>query len=324
MKGTSDLKSAETGIQNFEVSPKESKFKKGFKSVGKRWQYYILLLPMVVYFIIFKYGPMYGLQIAFKDYTPITGFSASPWVGFEHFKDFFDSFYFWRLIRNTILISLYDLALFPISIIVALSFNELRDGRFKKITQTITYAPHFISLAVMVGMLISFLDPDTGIINYALKGLGFEPIDFMQSAGWFKSIFVWSNHWQQLGWGAIIYLAALASVDPQLIDAAKVDGATRLQRIRHINIPAIMPTIVILLILQLGNSMNLGFQKIILMQNSLNMESSSVIQTYVFENGILQGRYSFAAAIGLFDSLINFGLLIFFNRLARRTGTSLW
>lgn len=324
MGRTSESKSAETAIQDFEINTNESKFKKSLKSIGNRWQYYVLLLPMVIYFIIFKYGPMYGLQIAFKDYTPITGFSASPWVGFQHFKDFFDSFYFWRLIRNTILISLYDLALFPISIIVALSFNELRNGRFKKITQTITYAPHFISLAVMVGMLISFLDPDTGIINYALKGMGFEPIDFMQSAGWFKSIFVWSNHWQQLGWGAIIYLAALASVDPQLIDAAKVDGATRLQRIRHINIPAIMPTIVILLILQLGNSMNLGFQKIILMQNPLNSESSSVIQTYVFQNGILEGRYSFAAAIGLFDSLINFALLIFFNRLARKTGTSLW
>lgn len=315
---------SEMVVQDSKMNTDKSRLKRKMKQIRKRWQYYVLLLPMLIYFIIFKYGPMFGLQIAFKDYTPRTGFLASPWVGFQHFIDFFQSFYFWRLIRNTLEISLYDLALFPLAIIVALAFNELRDGRFKKTTQTITYAPHFISLAVMVGILIDFTDPDTGIVNLALKALGFDTIDFMQSAEWFKTLFVFSNHWQQIGWGAIIYLAALSAVDPQLHDSAKVDGATRLQRIRHINIPTIMPTIVILLILQLGHSMTLGFQKIILMQNPLNKEASSVIQTYVYQNGILEGQYSFAAAVGLFDSLINFGLLILFNQLAKKSGNNLF
>lgn len=291
---------------------------------NKNWQYYILLIPIVAYFAIFKYGPMYGLQIAFKDFSPTKGFLGSEWVGFDHFVQFFQSYHFWRLISNTIEINLYQLALFPISIIVALSFNELRTGRFKKMAQTITYAPHFLSIAIVVGMLMVFLDPETGIVNLALNAVGIDSIAFMEKAVWFKTIYAWSGEWQQLGWGAIIYLAALAGVDPQLHEAAKVDGASRLKRIWHINIPSILPTIIILLVLQLGKSMSLGYQKILLMQNPLNMESSAVIQTYVYETGILSGQYSFSAAVGLFDSVINFMLLIIFNRLARRTGTSLW
>lgn len=267
---------------------------------------------------------MYGLQIAFKDFRAVDGILGSEWVGFEHFTEFFDSYYFWDLIQNTLGINLYALALFPISIIVALSLNELRDGRFKKTAQTITYAPHFISVVVFAGMIIAFLDPKTGIVNNFIKSLGFDPISFMTSPAWFKSIFVWSNEWQNLGWGAIIYLAALAGVDPQLHESAKVDGATRLQRIWHVNLPSIMPTIIILLILNMGTMMSIGFEKILLLQNELNMDASQVIQTYVYEAGLLHGQYSYSTAVGFFNSLINFLLLILFNQLARRTGTSLW
>lgn len=288
------------------------------------WQLYVLLSPALLYFLIFKYYPMYGVQIAFKDFRAVDGILGSKWVGFKHFQNFFDSYYFWTLIKNTLGINLYALALFPISIIVALSLNELRDGRFKKIAQTITYAPHFISVVVFCGMIIAFLDPETGIVNNVLKWLGFEPIRFMESPAWFKSIYVWSNEWQNLGWGAIIYLAALAGIDPQLHEAAKVDGATRLQRIWHINLPGIMPTIIILLILNMGNLMSIGFEKILLLQNDLNLDSSQVIQTYVYNAGLLHGQYSYSTAVGLFNSVVNFILLVTFNQLARRTGTSLW
>lgn len=295
-----------------------------WRKVKTNWQLYLLLMPALVYFLVFKYYPMYGLQIAFKNFRAIDGIWGSKWVGFRHFNRFFNSYYFWDLIRNTLLINLYSLALFPISIIVALSLNELRDGPFKKTAQTITYAPHFISTVVLVGMIIAFLDPDTGIVNNFIKFLGFEPVNFMTNPRWFKSIYVWSGQWQNLGWGAIIYLAALAGVDPQLHEAAKIDGATRLQRIWHVNIPCIMPTIIIMLILNMGSMMSIGFEKILLMQNPLNLESSQVIQTYVYESGLLHGQYAYSTAIGLFNSVINFLLLLFANRITRRTGTSLW
>lgn len=308
-----------------ESSSKTSKKRKlNWRKIKINWQLYLLLSPALLFFLVFKYYPMYGLQIAFKDFRAVDGILGSEWVGFEHFTEFFDSYYFWDLIQNTLGINLYALALFPISIIVALSLNELRDGRFKKTAQTITYAPHFISVVVFAGMIIAFLDPKTGIVNNFIKSLGFDPISFMTSPAWFKSIFVWSNEWQNLGWGAIIYLAALAGVDPQLHESAKVDGATRLQRIWHVNLPSIMPTIIILLILNMGTMMSIGFEKILLLQNELNMDASQVIQTYVYEAGLLHGQYSYSTAVGFFNSLINFLLLILFNQLARRTGTSLW
>ncbi len=304
--------------------PPQKKKRFNWRKIKINWQLYLLLAPGLIYFLVFKYYPMYGLQIAFKNFRAVDGIFGSEWVGFEHFTRFFNSYYFWDLIKNTLTINLYALALFPISIIVALSLNELRDGKFKKTAQTITYAPHFISVVVFVGMIIAFLNPSTGIVNNFLQFLGFEPINFMTEPAWFKTIFVWSNEWQNLGWGAIIYLAALAGVDPQLHEAAKVDGATRLQRIWHVNIPSIMPTIIILLILNMGNLMSIGFEKILLMQNELNLSSSQVIQTYVYETGLLHGQYSYSTAVGLFNSVINFIILIIFNRLARRTGTSLW
>ncbi|WP_243354910.1 ABC transporter permease [Bacillus litorisediminis] len=298
--------------------------KQKLKKIFKYWQLYVLLGPALIYFLVFKYYPMYGVQIAFKNFRPVDGIFGSEWVGFDHFIRFFESYYFWDLIWNTLSINLYQLLLFPVSIIVALSLNELRDGKFKKTAQTITYAPHFISVVVFVGMVIAFLDPVTGIVNHFIQFLGFEPIDFMTSPEWFKTIYVFSGEWQNLGWGAIIYLAALAGIDPQLHEAAKVDGASRWQRIWHINIPGIMPTIIILFILNMGSFMAVGFEKILLMQNELNLESSQVIQTYVYDIGLLNGQFSYSTAVGLFNSVVNFIILIIFNRLARRTGTSLW
>jgi putative aldouronate transport system permease protein len=280
----------------------------------------------VAYFIVFHYIPMYGVQIAFRDYTPSLGIWNSPWVGLEHMQRFFDSYYFWTLIKNTLGISLYELAVgFPIPIVLALALNELRNGTFKKWVQTVTYAPHFISVVVMSGMIIAFASPGTGLINFAIKALGGEPIQFLSEPGWFKSVFVLSGVWQSMGWGTIIYLAALAGVDPQQHEAAMIDGATRLQRVWHINLPSIVPTMVILLILNVGSFMSVGFEKVFLLQNPLNLESSDVISTYVYRSGLVQGQFSFAAAIGLFNAVINFILLLTVNRIARRLNeTSLW
>jgi putative aldouronate transport system permease protein len=279
---------------------------------------------MLAYFIIFHYVPMYGVQIAFKNYMATLGIWGSPWVGFDHFERFFNSYYFARIIKNTLLINVYQLALFPVSIIVALALNEARNPRFKKFVQTVTYAPHFISVVVMVGMISAFLNPATGIVNKLIMVLGGETIPFMVKPEWFQTIYVLSGEWQTLGWGAIIYLAALTGINPELHEAAKVDGASRLKRIWHINIPGILPTIIIMLILNMGHFMSIGFEKIYLMQNDLNLEASDVIQTFVYRSGLLKAEYGFAAAIGLFNNLINFFLLVIFNQLTRKTGTSLW
>nr|WP_256992404.1 ABC transporter permease subunit [Paenibacillus sp. XY044] len=280
----------------------------------------------MAYIIVFHYVPLYGLQIAFRDYSPSLGIWNSPWVGLEHLRRFFDSYYFWALIRNTLGISLYELAVgFPIPILIALSLNELRGGVFKKWVQTVTYAPHFISVVVMSGMIIAFLAPGTGLINLVVKAFGGEPLPFLTEPGWFKTVFVLSGVWQSMGWGTIIYLAALAGIDPQQHEAAMIDGASRIRRIWHINLPGIMPTMVILLILNVGNFMSVGFEKVFLLQNPLNLEASDVISTYVYRIGLVQGQFSFSAAIGLFNAVINFILLLTVNRLAKRLNeTSLW
>ncbi|KKO54327.1 sugar ABC transporter permease [Paenibacillus sp. DMB20] len=296
------------------------------KGLTKNWQLYLLLLPVILYYIVFHYLPMYGIQIAFKDFMANKGIWDSPWAGLKHFERFFNSFYFERLLTNTVLISLYTLALsFPIPILLALMLNEVKAERFKKIVQTITYAPHFLSVVVVVGMLFIFLNPSTGIINHLIVAFGGERITFMTSPGWFKTLYVLSDVWQTMGWSSIIYLAALSGVDQQLHEAATIDGANKIQRIWHINLPTIAPTIVILLILNLGSVMSVGFEKVFLMQNSLNMSSSDIISTYVYRTGILDAQYSFSAAVGLFNSVVNFALLILVNYIARRVNeTSLW
>lgn len=297
-----------------------------YKRIKKNWDLYLLILPVIAFFLIFEYGPMYGLQIAFKDFIANKGILDSPWVGLKHFDRFFDSYYFWRLLGNTLGIGLYQLLVgFPIPIILALLINEVRSKKFSRFVQTITYAPHFLSTVVMVGVLFIFLSPQTGLLNSLITWLGGEPIDFLTQPEWFKSIFVLSGVWQQMGWSSIIYLAALAGIDQQLHEAARVDGASRWQRIWHINLPGIMPTIIVLLILNMGSLLGVGFEKVFLMQNSLNMPASDVISTHVYRKGIIDGQYSYSAAVGLFNSVINFTLLVLVNRIARKVNnTSLW
>jgi putative aldouronate transport system permease protein len=269
---------------------------------------------------------MYGVVIAFKDFIATKGILGSPWVGFKHFERFFDSYYFWRLIKNTLGIGIYELLVgFPIPILLALLIHEVRSSFFKRFVQTVTYAPHFLSTVVVVGMLFLFLSPQTGFVNRLLELVGFKPISFMTEPGWFKTIYVLSGVWQQMGWSSIVYLAALSAVDPQLHEAARVDGANRLQRIWHINVPGILPTIVILLILNVGRLLSVGFEKVFLMQNPLNMQASDVIATHVYRSGILGAQYSYSAAVGLFNSVAIFVMLVIVNYIARKINeTSLW
>ncbi|MBB6729367.1 ABC transporter permease [Cohnella zeiphila] len=296
------------------------------KSLRKNWDLYLLIAPVLAYFIVFHYFPMYGLQIAFKNFVAVKGIWGSPWIGLDHFQRFFDSYYFGRLIKNTLGISLYELAVgFSAPLLLALMINEVRRKTFRKLVQTVTYAPHFLSTVVLVGMVMMFLSPQKGIVNHILVFLGGHSVSFMTEPEWFKTIYVFSGVWQSAGWGSIIYLAALAGIDQGLHEAAIIDGASRLRRIWHINLPGILPTIVILLILNLGNVMGVGFEKVYLMQNNLNKESSDVIATYVYQMGILGAQYSFSAAVGLFNSVVNFVLLIGVNAFARRMNdTSLW
>ncbi len=296
------------------------------KYYTKNIDLYLMLLLPLMYFVIFHYIPMYGVIIAFKKFIPAMGIIQSPWIGLQNFIDFFNSINFFTTIKNTIGISLYQLiAGFPVPIFLALMLNDLRNQKYKKFIQTVTYAPHFISVVVMSGMIIAFLSPSSGIVNNIIEYLGFKPIPFMQSSQWFKTIFVYSGIWQQMGWSSIIYIAALAGLDIEQQEAAIIDGANKIQRIFYLNIPHLLPTIVILLILNLGSIMSVGFEKVFLLQNSLNMESSDVISTYVYRVGLLGGRYSFASAVGLFNSLINFILLVAVNYICRKLNeTSLW
>ncbi|MFP4974185.1 ABC transporter permease [Paenibacillus sp. CN-4] len=296
------------------------------KRIWKNWELYLFMLPALLYFFIFHYGPMYGIQIAFKNFVPSKGITGSEWVGFDHFERFFNSYFFWDLLWNTFSISFYELALgFPLPIILALAFNEVRNGPFKKTVQTVTYAPHFISVVVMAGMIITFLSPSSGMIVRVIEFLGFQAPQFLTDPAWFKTVYVLSGVWQSTGWGTIIYLAALSGVDPQLHEAAIVDGASRIKRVLHINLPTIIPTITIMLILNMGNILGLGFEKILLLQNSLNMEASDVISTYVYRAGLVNAQYSFSTAVGLFNSVVNVILLVTVNRIAKRTSeNSLW
>ncbi len=299
---------------------KKVKIKKGktWKSVAKNWQLYILLLPALLYFIIFHYVPMYGVQIAFKDFIATKGIWGSPWVGLKHFRNFFGTYSSRIVIKNTISISLYSLlAGFPIPIILALLLNEVKNERFKKLVQNVTYAPHFISTVVMVGMILIFLSPN-GIINKLRELVGLEAVPYLTKDYLFSDIYVWSGIWQNMGWGSIIYLAALSGIDPQLHEAAIVDGASRMQRIFYINIPGILPTIIIMLILNVGSIMNVGFEKIYLMQNPFNLKYSEVISTYVYKVGLLDAKYSFSAAVNLFNTIINLALLVTVNKISKK------
>lgn len=300
--------------------------KTGLKSVRRHWQMYIIILLPIAYIIIFHYIPMYGLQLAFRRFYATRGIMGSPWVGFQYFEQFFKSPSSMRIILNTVGISLYSLvAGFPFPIFLAIGLNEIKGHFFKKSVQMITYAPYFISTVVMVGMILQALEPRIGIVNRLIVLLGGEAVNFMGKPEYFKSIYVWSGVWQNTGYYAVIYIAALSAVSQELREACIIDGATKVQRIWNVDIPGIIPTITIILIMNFGFIMNLGFEKVFLMQNSLNASSSEIIATYVYKVGLLSSDFSFATAVGLFNSVVNLVLLLTANFFAKKIGeTSLW
>lgn len=319
---------ADTGYVPGDKAPSSiPAIKKGLATrLIRDYQLYLLALPAIAYLFIFNYVPIYGILIAFKNFNAVQGIWGSDWAGFEHFRRFFHSYQFGPILRNTIGLSLYQLVVgFPIPIMLALLLNQTRNKRFKSLVQTVTYAPHFISIVVMISMIFIFLSPRTGFVNHLLTFFGHEPILFMGDPAYFKTIYVLSGVWQNTGWGSIIYLAALASINPELYEAAKVDGASKWQQILKIDIPSIMPTAVILLILNVGHIMDVGFQKVFLMQTPLTAASQEIISTYVYKMGLINTDYSYSAAINLFNTVINLVLLIAVNQVARRASdTSLW
>ena len=303
------------------------KNEKSTRSIIKtNYQIYLLLIPAVLFFAIFCYGPMYGVIIAFKDYNTGLGIMASPWVGLKHFKRFIDMPVFWNVLENTLVLSLYHLAVnFPIPIIVALMINEVKEGAFKKTLQTVIYAPHFISTVIICSMITLFLSPSAGFVNKIIEAFGGEAVNFMSNPDYFKHIYVWSNTWQHTGWSSIIYVAALSSVDASLHESASIDGASRLQRIWHINLPSLRPTIVIQLILCCGSILVSDFEKVLILQKPAIMEAADVLSTYVYRIGIQQAQFSLSTAIGLFNSVFNFIFLIATNFACKKIGdTSLW
>lgn len=286
---------------------------------------YLMAIPVLLYYLIFHYGPMYGAIIAFKDFSPAKGILESPWAGLKHFKEFFGSFYFVRILKNTLLINIYNLVFgFPAPIILAILLNELRNKLFKRAVQTVTYLPHFISIMVLCGLIIDFSGRN-GLVNDIIAFFGGERTNLLMMPELFQPIFVGTNIWQELGWNSIIYLAALSAVDPQIYEASTIDGAGRLRKIWNISLPSMLPTIVVLLILRMGSMMNIGFEKIILLYTPTTYETADVISSFVYRKGLQNFNFSASAAVGLFNSVINFTLLISTNWISRKVNeTSLW
>lgn len=299
------------------------------KDIVRHWDAYILVLPIIIYYIVFKYKPMYGIIIAFKNFSPGAGIWGSEWAdsfGFQHFVDFFSSYYFGRLIKNTLVISITSLILgFPAPIIFALLLNELKNMKFKRVVQTVSYMPHFISAVVICGMVKTFVS-QKGFITTILATLGIVgQSDLLMEAEYFVPIYVLSGIWQGLGWGAIVYLSALAGIDQELYEAAKIDGANRWQQTIHVTIPGIAGTIIIMLLMRIGNIMDVGYEKIILLYNPGIYKTSDVISTFVYRSGLLNFRWSYSAAVGLFNSVINFIIIIIFNKISKKVSeVSLW
>ena len=299
-----------------------------WRRIARNWGLYLLLLPALTLLICFTYKPMYGVLIAFKEYKPVKGILGSAWADpwYKYFKKFFDSFQFKTTIRNTLVITLYSmLVMFPLPVILALGINQLKNRTYRKIFQTVTYMPQFISTVVMVGLLTLLLSPGSGLLGAVCGMLGIEAPNFLGQPSAFKHLYVWSDVWQHVGWDSIIYIAALSSVDPSLYEAATVDGATNLQKIKYVDIPMLVPTAVIMLIMRFGSLMSLGFEKVYLMNNDLNLTASEVISTYVYKIGIINVQYSYSAAINLFSTVINFILLILVNQISKKVSdNSLW
>lgn len=292
------------------------------------WQLYLLLVLPIIYILIFAYGPMLGVQIAFKDYKMAQGIWGSKWIGFYHFTRFFKSMQFPLVMKNTLILSFYNLLVStPMALFLAVCVNYLTSEKYKKVVQMVTYAPHFISVIVMVAIMNQILSLRTGIVNNFVELLGFERIDFLGNAGFFRHLYVWSGVWQQCGWNSIIYISALAGIDPQIHEAAIVDGATKVRRIFSIDLPSILPTVIILMIMNVGRIMNVGFTKVFAMQNDLNKTYSEVIETYVYNITFTSGlpNYAYTTAIGLFNSVIGLVLITTVNALSRKlTESSLW
>lgn len=301
-------------------------WKQKWKEIRKCTGLYIMLAIPFLWYIIFKYVPMYGLQIAFKRFNPTLGITKSPWVGLTYFKQFFESYYFENILWNTISLSLFTMLVgFPMPIILALLINEIKNRKFQKLVQNITYMPNFLSVVVIVSMLTLFSNRDYGLFNKIGALFGAAPVDLMSKPAWFQPLYVFSNVWQYMGFNAIIYIAALASVDQELYEAASIDGASRMQKIIHISLPCIMGTIIIMFIMRIGSLMSVGFEKVYLMQNSVTLSASEVISTFIYKNGIQKGQFSYSTAVGLFNSVINFTLLMVANFVSRKTAkTSLW
>lgn len=301
-------------------------FRKKLTLIRRDRELYLMLIPVVAFFAIFEFWPMWWLSIAFKDFYVLRGFSESPWVGLKHFISFFESRQFFMLLRNTILLNFYNLLFgFPAPIIFALLLNELRSQLFKRGVQTITYLPHFISTVVVVGLVIEVLSPNTGVVNNVIKSLGGDPIFFMAKERYFRGVYVGSVIWQQMGWQSIVFLAALSGVDPQLYEAATIDGAGRWRQLLSVTIPSILSTIAVMFILRIGFLVRVGFERIYLMGNEANRQVSEVIATYVYRRGILNADYSFATAIGVFEAFIALLMVLMANWLSKRlTGTSVF
>lgn len=300
--------------------PKEKKKNIGFREgVRRSAPLYLLMLPSIVIFLMFTYYPMYGVIIAFKNFTPAEGILGSSWAGLKYFQQFFNSYQFWPTIRNTLIISFYTiLVTFPLPIVLALLCNQMRSKKFKKFFQVSTYLPHFISTVVMCGMIILFLSPSTGIISRLVGLLGIKMPNLMGTASAFPDIYVWTEAWQHVGWDSILYIATLSAVDPTLYEAATMDGANKWHKVIHIDLPALLPTATIMFIMRMGSVMSVGFEKVYLLQNPLNSGTSEILSTYVYKMGLISNQYSLSAAIGLFNNVINLILLVAVNQIAKK------
>lgn len=302
---------------------RQNRIKRKLRSVSRNWELYLFLIPTVAYFLIFRYYPMYGIQIAFRNFKSTKGITGSAWVGMKNFERFFAATDFAQLLGNTLSVSVGTLLFsFPVPIILALLLNQLPSKGYKKVVQTVIYAPHFISTVVLVGIISLFFSPSSGIINFIIQGLGGEAIHFMGEPAWFRPLYIGSEIWQNAGWGSILYLAALASINPELHEAAVVDGANKFRRVWHVDLPGILPTIVIMFILNSGKVMTVGFEKAYLMQTSLNQSASEIISTYVYKRGLLQSQFSFSTAVGLFESVANLILILTVNFISRKVSDS--
>jgi putative aldouronate transport system permease protein len=295
------------------------------RDFAKNRTLYIMAVPMVLYFFLFHYKPMYGAIIAFKDFAPGRGIWDSPWAGLSNFRSFFGSIYFWRILRNTVVLSFGNLLFgFPAPILLALFLNEIRSAIFQRTVQTVTYLPHFVSIMVICGMIIDFTSTN-GVVNDIIAFLGGRRVSMLMRQTYFRPLYIVTEIWQRIGWGSIIYLAALTTIDPGVYEAATIDGAGRWRRMLHVSIPGILPTIVVLLVLRIGQMMNVGFEKIILLYNPSIYETADVISSFTYRKGLLEFNFSYSTAVGLFDSLVNFALLVSANWMSRRVNeTSLW